>query len=43
VFRPRHETLAAAAILLQDSIEAIVERTKSGNWHREGWPEVYEF
>lgn len=43
VFKPGLGTLAAAALLLQDSIEQIVERTKSGNWHREFWPEVIEF
>lgn len=43
VFQPKGETLAAAALLLQDSIEQIVERMKSGNWHREFWPEVFEF
>lgn len=43
VFQPRPETLAGAAILLQKAIEGIVERTKSGNWHRDGWPGIYQF
>jgi hypothetical protein len=43
VFTPSHSSLAAAAILLQDAIEEIVERTKTGNWHREGWPEPHVF
>lgn len=43
VICPTQQTLAAAAILLQDAIEEIVERTKSGNWHRNGWPEPLSF
>ncbi len=43
VFHPSHQTLAAAALQLQDAIEEIVERTKSGNWHRHGWPEPFRF
>jgi predicted transcriptional regulator len=43
VFQPRGETLAGAAIVLQDAIEEIVARTRSGNWHRDGWPDPYLF
>lgn len=43
VFSPRHDTLMQASVRLQESIEAIVERTRNGNWHRAGWPEVLEF
>jgi len=43
VLVPRADTLAAAAMLLQDAIEEIVERMKSGNWHRENWPEPFHF
>ena len=43
VLRPTQDTLSAAALLLQDAIEEIVERIKSGNWHREKWPEPFEF
>ena len=43
VLIPRADTLAAAAMLLQDAIEEIVERIKSGNWHRENWPEPFHF
>jgi len=43
VFQPRHETLVKASARLQGSIEAIVERTRSGNWHRDGWPNILEF
>ena len=43
VICPTQQTLASAAILLQDAIEEIVERTKSGNWHRNGWPEPFSF
>lgn len=43
VFHPSQQTLAAAALVLQDAIAEIVERTKSGNWHRNGWPEPHVF
>lgn len=43
VLRPMPDTLAGAAMLLQDAIEEIVERTRSGNWHRENWPEPFHF
>jgi len=43
VFKPTESTLAGAALLLQDAIEEIIERTKSGNWHRDGWPEPFTF
>jgi hypothetical protein len=38
VICPCQQTLAAAALVLQDAIEEIIERTKSGNWHRTDWP-----
>jgi hypothetical protein len=43
VIHPSQQTLAAAALVLQDAIEEIVQRTKSGSWHRNGWPEPLEF
>jgi hypothetical protein len=43
VLRPTQDTLSSAALLLQDAIEEIVERIKSGNWRRDGWPEPFEF